>query len=648
MTRRQIRPSQFITTYGSGAMLPLSSGYVIIPSLDSIVRDLQNRDEFSLKSFQIHDKNMENILSRMYHMHDKKFKIFQIPSNADLNKSDNKALFRASIFPRWSVCNRHSGVPILAQLTKTPDTVTLRCPVCENENQENKKMRANRGSSVRFVRACSKGHLDDLDWSYEVHKNTVCNGNVFKWNENTTNNNFLVSCYGHYEDGQFHRSTCGKSISYFDLRQESDQNFMKCSGLFPEISLTEDSSCSYPAKLILKNSSNVRLADLVLAVMIPIVPDKFEFMYANIANFDKFRNSDFTHKDFIDHCVYFNKEYQKNFPIDDIVNSSEDEIKDALYRIVKKLKRPAPNDPDFSYEHIIEEEFNSLLEATKNGFPPKKWGESTGLHIEPTDAAEPFLNNQTGLFFKVSPIRKLVLTRVQRGYSREVSPALSTDIEDDEPPIHKRNGELVTRCYVDLKTDVRWFAGHQLSGEGIFIQLCDPNDKTQQYDPFVGQNADLPKSFNAWNKTYQKWRSDLAARRRTNPRFVWWHTLSHKIINQLAVKSGFSSASIAERVYCYETNQRHTSGILLYTAQTGGDGTMGGLVSMAPLFEDLIADVICNLGRCSNDPVCINRKKSHGRFNGAACHACIFASETSCEYQNRFLDRNIVLEMLKK
>lgn len=627
-------------------MLPLSNGYVIIPSLDSIIRDLQTRDKFNLNSFRIHDKNMENILSRMYCMPDKKFKIFQIPSNADLNESDNKALFRARIFPRWSVCNSHSGVPILARLTKTSDRVTLRCPVCEKEKRESKKMRANRGSSVRFVRACSKGHLDDLDWSYEVHKNSKCNGNVFKWDENNNNNNFLVSCYGYYENGKFYYSNCGKSISYFDLRQESDQDFMKCSGLFPEKSLTEGSSCSQPAKLILKNSSNVRLADLVLAVTIPIVPDKFEFMYTNITDFDRFRNSNFTQKDFIDHCIYFNEEYGKTFPIDDIINSSEDEIKDALVRIVKKLRRPAPSDPEFSYEHIIEEEFHSLLEATKNGFPPEKWGESTGLHIEPTDADEPFLNKETGLFFKISPIRKLVLTRVQRGYSREVTPTHSAD-NDDEPPIHKRNGELISRYYDDPKTNVRWFAGHRLSGEGIFIQLCDPNDKTQQHDPFVEHNDSSYKSFNAWNKTYRKWRSDLEARRRTNPRFVWWHTISHKIINQLAVKSGFSSASIAERIYCYENNQCHTSGLLLYTAQTGGDGTMGGLVSMAPLFEDLIADVICSLRRCSNDPVCIYREKSRGRFNGSSCHACVFASETSCEYQNRFLDRNIVLEMLK-
>lgn len=646
MSERQIRPSQFITTYGSGAMLPLSRGYVIIPSVGSIIRDLK-KHEFDLKSFRIHDMNMETILSRMSRAPNKKFRIFNIPSNADLNIPDYEPLFNANTFPRWSVCNRHSGTPILSQLRKLSNSVSLQCPKCDNKQGARHK-RLDRGSSVRFVQACSNGHLDDIDWKHEVHKDFKCNGNVFHWDESSSDNNFTVSCYGYYDlDNQFHRTNCGKSISYFDLRQESNLDFIKCSGLFPELSLTAKSTCDQPAKLVLKNSSNIRLPDLVLAVSIPIVPGKFEFMYKDIADFDKFLNSDFTHKEFLDHCIRYNKSYGRTFPIHDIANSTIDEIKDALDSIEKKLERPAPSDPDFNYEPMIKEEFDSLVAATQHGFPPEKWGEPTALHIEPTDAAEPFLNNDTGLLFKVSPIRKLILTRVQRGYSREVTPIYSEDDVDDEPPIHKRSGETILTHYDAPNSDERWLVGHKLTGEGLFIQLCDPDNRAQQHDPFATCDLANSKSFVAWNKTYKKWSSDPEARRRTNPRFVWWHTISHKIINRLAIRSGFSSASIAERVYCYETNNKHTSGILLYTAQTGGDGTLGGLVSMAPIFDKLVDDVIDDLRRCSNDPICLDNKKSRRRFNGAACHACVFASETSCEYHNKFLDRNIVLETLK-
>lgn len=47
---------------------------------------------------------------------------------------------------------------------------------------------------------------------------------------------------------------------------------------------------------------------------------------------------------------------------------------------------------------------------------------------------------------------------------------------------------------------------------------------------------------------------------------------------------------------------------------------------------------------CSSDPVCI---ESHGQgpdsCNLAACHSCALIPETSCEEQNRLLDRGLVI-----
>lgn len=50
---------------------------------------------------------------------------------------------------------------------------------------------------------------------------------------------------------------------------------------------------------------------------------------------------------------------------------------------------------------------------------------------------------------------------------------------------------------------------------------------------------------------------------------------------------------------------------------------------------------------CSNDPVCAQHDPPNaleGRFlHGAACHGCLLIAETSCEQQNDFLDRALVL-----
>ena len=50
---------------------------------------------------------------------------------------------------------------------------------------------------------------------------------------------------------------------------------------------------------------------------------------------------------------------------------------------------------------------------------------------------------------------------------------------------------------------------------------------------------------------------------------------------------------------------------------------------------------------CSNDPVCAQHdpenQHEHRFLHGAACHGCLLIAETSCEQQNDFLDRALVI-----
>jgi Prolyl oligopeptidase family len=54
---------------------------------------------------------------------------------------------------------------------------------------------------------------------------------------------------------------------------------------------------------------------------------------------------------------------------------------------------------------------------------------------------------------------------------------------------------------------------------------------------------------------------------------------------------------------------------------------------------------------CSNDPVCAQHEASsdHERrfLHGSACHGCVLISETSCEQQNDFLDRALVVRTVQ-
>jgi hypothetical protein len=104
------------------------------------------------------------------------------------------------------------------------------------------------------------------------------------------------------------------------------------------------------------------------------------------------------------------------------------------------------------------------------------------------------------------------------------------------------------------------------------------------------------------------------------------------------LESGYSAASIKERIYCGPD----ICGVLLYTASPGSEGTLGGLSRLADpeRFDEIFRNAIASGQWCSSDPLCIESVTSVSEgLNNSACHACLLLPETSCDYFNHFLDR---------
>jgi hypothetical protein len=106
---------------------------------------------------------------------------------------------------------------------------------------------------------------------------------------------------------------------------------------------------------------------------------------------------------------------------------------------------------------------------------------------------------------------------------------------------------------------------------------------------------------------------------------------------------------VRERIYSSLDPKRKMAGVLLYTASADSEGSLGGLVDLgAPKrFPALFTNALRTAARCSSDPLCADHQPDvHATINGAACHACILASETSCESFNRFLDRSYLVSTM--
>ena len=133
------------------------------------------------------------------------------------------------------------------------------------------------------------------------------------------------------------------------------------------------------------------------------------------------------------------------------------------------------------------------------------------------------------------------------------------------------------------------------------------------------------------------------------PRFLLLHTLGHLIMDRLTFRSGYSSASLRERLYVSDKERDPMCSVLIYTAAGDSDGTLGGLVRMGEHsnLRPVVEDALARARWCSADPVCFEIGETAGQgpdsCNLAGCHNCVLLPETACENANRFLDRMVVV-----
>jgi len=185
-----------------------------------------------------------------------------------------------------------------------------------------------------------------------------------------------------------------------------------------------------------------------------------------------------------------------------------------------------------------------------------------------------------------------------------------------------------------------WLPAAEISGEGVFLELRAEAVRDWESKPEVLARAEsLRQAYeDDWHGRYGK---DEPCPMCLSARFLLVHAFAHVLMRQLAVGSGYSSSSIRERLYV-AADDYEMCGLLLYTASSDADGTLGGLSRQArpEHLLPLVVDGIRSMEWCSNDPLCIQDVQSESeRTNGAACHACMMAPETGCEHFNRLLDR---------
>lgn len=687
-----IRPSQFITRYGPGSLLPADACSVVSPSVENMVSDLirpignfaevvDGRKE--LKKIEIHDSKMIKMLRRFNRDVDpENIHIFEMPTNQSLNSRAHPVaafdnIYKSRFFPEWATCSRHIGDRTLSKIIHHPTNgkLVVRCPECQTQFND---MYSTSFTSVRFVMACKNGHMSDVEWSKLVHKHKNCDHSVnddlrvFIWDETGGGDDIGFNCYGVWtgvNKDKFVKTKCNAQTKYSQIKHDSSEGFLECKKTFVEEPARIDSSCNASAKIARKSMMSLRSPIILSSLVIQqkksklfdkLFPHRITFVTAKLDIEES--NKDWQPKDLAEKLESRKSVNQfGDLLIQDIKNEDKQNLLRIADELENEINRESSGQTSLTENQELEEELRNLENGIADG------SKQTIPHGGATTSKIKFpvrWKSKFGFNFEAMPFSDIKVTMVQTGYSREITETLEEKESDESKNLLQlRKGITVSEFsrFTDRQTKFRWYIGNQSIGEGIFIHFDPQKHKDDSMFTLSQQtNASI------WNDFHKKINEiaekelkleiseeqrDLieSAKTKSNPLFVWWHTLAHQIVSGLAIDSGFATTALKERVYCIQKSDgSYSTGILLYVSAPGSDGTLGGMTSLADseILPTIVDNAMERLLTCSNDPVCSERKFTARRHRGAACHACIMAPETSCSYQNKFLDRNLIKETL--
>lgn len=515
-------------------------------------------------------------------------RISRIPTNAEIGEPTDKPIYPTFQFPYWALCGQHPAYQVLYE-------VSSGCPECPRAQDWQLRQKGGR-EAIRFVTACEAGHLDEVPWRKLAHPNTKpCGTRHYRW----------------YGGGRALRlvriecPTCRIPVSFGTAYGRQ----WKCSERQAELgNRPEQSACGQTATIVQRGAANLRISEIVTALTILDMPARLHDLLGNRGLLS--RVDVLVDADLLNHSSLLAQAKKAGVAPDDVdylARTPWSETKLAL----DQLLGAQPTGPNA----VRDAELGRLREGVTNGAPlgaeSQRAGSPPLFEIRRADVRS-VTGPQGRLTFRVAPVSRLRMVMVQTGYRR----------------LAPETGQIISTAFKDR--GITWYPGVEQFGEGIFIDLADtPLTLT-------GHRA-AP-----WQDRHMRGEPDDLVQ---HPVHVWWHSLSHRLLWALSVDSGYSSAAIRERVYVQtENNTVVGSGLLLYTVQPGGDGTMGGLISLVNRFERVLERALQDVDTCSNDPLCEEAPLSGA--DGAACYSCLFASETSCEHRNHGLDRLLLVENL--
>lgn len=593
-----LRPNQLLHTYGVGSVADLPNLSVVMLGLDywSLVRADVVTEERLLAAVRARLGHQVETLRQPPH----------VPETGDVFAEWARTGVPVGVFPGWlrcsdMRCNRlaraDSDLFTLLGHAFQPDKIRY-VHGCRGNG-------GNRPTAVpaRFVLACPSGHLDDFPWQFFVHRGTEPReGHTLKLSESGTTGeaaSIFVQC------------ECGARRSMSEaLGKAAEGNLPQCRGRHPHLGRFEP--CGNATRTLALGATNSWFAMQLRAFSLPRADEPVKQVVAE-----------------------FWGQLQ-------LLAALPEATAKPLMRALTCWAELEPYGQDAAWEAIRDHAEAISVDETANPdddidlLRPEWEAFSSGTEVELPDFTtrrEPNPAGTKGWLERVILATRLREVAALYGFTRIDAPEWG-ELDAIDP----RRAPL-------SEQDPSWVPCAEMRGEGVFLQFSE-----SRLAEWESTQTARQRERTILVPAHDLWREQ----RRLEPghwpglRYVLLHTFAHMLIRELALESGYSASGIGERVYA-RSGDRPMAGVLLYTAAPDSEGTLGGLVSLGrkDSLGALVERALDAARLCTSDPLCSEHDpRDHGRLYGAACHACLFAAETSCERGNQYLDRTLLVDTL--
>lgn len=578
-----VRPSQVITTFGPGAIVDLQTLSVIVAGIDGWHLD---------EDLVIHEPRLQRAL---------KVKRFFSAEPASGNYFTKRGTVPTFLFPRYQVCTHPECATLsepgeeLVEYNEKTQEMECKAPNCKGRG----KFRAPT-IPAPFVVACPSGHIDDFPWRAYVHRDadTNCKKRMRLVYSGTTGSVSDIWIY----------CACDAKRSVSDAFGENRSLALgECTRKRPWLGIKnkDPHECKHAGKLraIQRGATNgwfplVRSALSIKEAASPIGQALKKCPQHQVEKIDS------------------QEKLQTLLDMEMFPALAGFKAEDIWQTLLKERGEIETDEIDLRLP-----EWNAFRDIEGSN-----QGDQSDFFLEAGEVPD-FLADKID---RIVLARKLLEVRALTSFTRI---DYASGMDDDG---------MGASCAHIYKERQDWLPAVEVRGEGIFLELKEEALTAWEAEPAVQKRAA------AIEQKYKEWAAERGVDANDFPgaRYVLLHSLAHILMRQLALDCGYSESSVRERIYSSTDPDRKMAGILLYTASADSEGSLGGLVDLGTKerLPNLIHNALENAKRCSSDPLCADHQPDvHATINGAACHACVLAPETSCEAFNRFLDRNFLV-----